>query len=161
AGLLYLANTLGAVCGALATGFLLLPLLGIQRSATVLMVATALAVLPLAHGSAGFKRARAALSISLAASTIAIGIWFSLPSDYLLSRALLFPPGRAYTISEGITELIAVTDGPDGGRVLVTNGHPMSSTELLSQRYMRAMAHVPLLTLENPQRVLVICYGVG
>jgi spermidine synthase len=37
----------------------------------------------------------------------------------------------------------------------------MSSTELLSQRYMRAMAHVPLLTLDNPQRVLVICYGVG
>ena len=68
-----------------------------------------------------------------------------LPSDYILSRALLFPPQRAYTISEGVTELIAVTDGPDGGRVLVTNGHPMSSTELLSQRYMRAMAHVPLL----------------
>jgi spermidine synthase len=85
----------------------------------------------------------------------------SLPSDYLLSRALLFPPGRTYTISEGITELIAVTDGPDGGRVLVTNGHPMSSTELLSQRYMRAMAHVPLLAIDSPQRVLVICYGVG
>jgi spermidine synthase len=39
AGALYLANTLGAVCGSLATGFLLLPMFGIQRSATVLMVA--------------------------------------------------------------------------------------------------------------------------
>ena len=54
-----------------------------------------------------------------------------------------------------------MTDGPDGGRVLVTNGHPMSSTELLSQRYMRAMAHVPLLAIDNPERVLVLCYGVG
>ena len=68
--------------------------------------------------------------------------------------ALLFPLRRAYTVSEGITELIAVTDGPDGGRVLVTNGHPMSSTELLSQRYMRAMAHIPLLAIDNP-------WGVG
>ncbi len=160
AGLLYLANTFGAVCGALATGFLLLPLLGMQRSATVLMVAAGLAVIPL-HESGGSKRTRPTLSISLTISTIAIALWFSLPSDYLLSRALLFSPGRAYTLSEGITELIAVTDGPDGGRVLVTNGHPMSSTELLSQRYMRAMAHVPLLTLDNPRRVLVICYGVG
>ena len=45
--------------------------------------------------------------------------------------------------------------------MLVTNGHPMSSTELLSQRYMRAMAHIPLLTIDNPESVLVICYGVG
>jgi predicted membrane-bound spermidine synthase len=157
AGLLYLANTFGAVCGSIATGFLLLPLLGMQRSATVLMAAAALAVLPIA----GSERTRRPLLISFAASTIAIGVWLLLPSDYLLSRALLFPLQRAYTISEGITELVAVTDGPDGGRVLVTNGHPMSSTELLSQRYMRAMAHVPLLALDNPQRVLVLCYGVG
>jgi len=167
AGLLYLANTFGAVGGAIVTGFVLLPMLGMQRSATVLLVAAALAVLPLGFGSAGSERTRPPrlisrpLLISLAASTIAIGVWLSLPSNYLLSRALLFPVDRAYTISEGITELIAVTDGPDGGRVLVTNGHPMSSTELLSQRYMRAMAHVPLLALDSPQRVLVLCYGVG
>jgi tetratricopeptide (TPR) repeat protein len=37
----------------------------------------------------------------------------------------------------------------------------MSSTELLSQRYMRAMAHIPLLSIDNPESVLVICYGVG
>jgi spermidine synthase len=101
------------------------------------------------------------LTASLALSAVAIAWWLLLPSDYLLSRALLFPLRRAYTVSEGITELIAVTDGPDGGRVLVTNGHPMSSTELLSQRYMRAMAHIPLLAIDNPERVLVLSYGVG
>jgi spermidine synthase len=184
AGLLYLANTFGAVCGALATGFLLLPVLGMQRSGTALMLAALASVVPLvrlkadltdnsgripvgdrirrkASVGSSFSRTFAPLGVSLALGISSIAVWLSLPSDYLLSRALLFPPGRTYTISEGITELIAVTDGPDGGRVLVTNGHPMSSTELLSQRYMRAMAHVPLLALDNPQRVLVICYGVG
>jgi len=163
AGILYLFNTVGAVCGSLAAGFLLLPTLGIQRSATVLTTAAALAVVPLAAVAFGGseKNRRAPLAASLLVSGVALGVWLLLPSDYVLNRALLFPVQRAYTVSEGITELIAVTDGPDGGRVLVTNGHPMSSTELLSQRYMRAMAHIPLLTIDNPESVLVICYGVG
>lgn len=149
AGVLYLANTFGAVCGSLVTGFLLLPLLGMQRSAAVLVVAAAAAIVPI-----GGRKA-------LVMPAVAIVAWMLLPSSFLLSRVLLFPPERAYTISEGVTELIAVTDGPDGGRVLVTNGHPMSSTELQSQRYMRAMAHIPLLLMDNPRRVLVMCFGVG
>jgi predicted membrane-bound spermidine synthase len=165
AGLLYLANTFGAVCGAIATGFVLLPVLGVQRSATVLMVVALASLVPLvrlkADRSDDARRTFTPLAVSSALGIGSIAVWLSLPSNYLLSRALLFPVDRAYTISEGITELIAVTDGPDGGRVLVTNGHPMSSTELLSQRYMRAMAHVPLLALDSPQRVLVLCYGVG
>jgi len=184
AGALYLANTFGAVCGALATGFLLLPLLGMQRSATVLMVAALGSVVPLVRLKAdptddprrspvgdrirrtasvrsGFSRTFGPLAASLALGTTAIAVWMSLPSNYLLSRVLFFPVERALTIREGINELIAVTRGPSGGRVLVTNGHPMSSSELMSQRYMRAMAHVPLLAMDRPERVLVICFGVG
>jgi spermidine synthase len=68
---------------------------------------------------------------------------------------------RLLTLSEGITEVIAVTEVRDQGRMLLTNGHPMSSTDLLSQRYMRALAHIPLLSIENPETVLVMCFGVG
>jgi tetratricopeptide (TPR) repeat protein len=37
----------------------------------------------------------------------------------------------------------------------------MSSTALLDQRYMRALAHIPLLAMDQPRRVLVIGFGVG
>jgi tetratricopeptide (TPR) repeat protein len=37
----------------------------------------------------------------------------------------------------------------------------MSSTAPLDQRYMRAMAHIPLLSMASPQRALVIGFGVG
>jgi spermidine synthase len=37
----------------------------------------------------------------------------------------------------------------------------MSSTAPLSQRYMRALAHVPLLSMDAPADVLVIGFGVG
>ena len=195
AGLLYLANTAGAVGGSLAAGFLLLPVLGIQGSTTLLAVMAAVAIVPIhvaarvdvqrkatiAGGAvARLARRRAvpyvrelkdwrsglhprdwALTGSLMVAGAALGAWLLLPSDYLISRVLLLPIEKAHAVSEGLTEVIAVTDGPDGGRVLVTNGHPMSSTELFSQRYMRAMAHIPLLTLDSPTRVLVLCYGVG
>jgi len=162
AGVLYLSNTIGAVFGSLTTGFLLLPALGMQRSATVLTIAAALAAVPLYFATAvAIDRRRSALAASLLVSGVALASWLLLPREYMLTKALLFPLQRAYTVSEGVTELIAVTDGPDGGRVLVTNGHPMSSTELLSQRYMRAMAHIPLLSIDSPESVLVICYGVG
>jgi tetratricopeptide (TPR) repeat protein len=37
----------------------------------------------------------------------------------------------------------------------------MSSTAPLDQRYMRALAHIPLLAMDRPERVLVIGFGVG
>ncbi|HTI44509.1 MAG TPA: hypothetical protein VL693_21925, partial [Vicinamibacterales bacterium] len=47
AGLLYLANTGGAVCGSLVSGFLLLPLLGLQASTTILAMVAAIGLVPL------------------------------------------------------------------------------------------------------------------
>jgi spermidine synthase/Flp pilus assembly protein TadD len=65
------------------------------------------------------------------------------------------------TIHEGVTEVVAVTEVPGRGRSLLTNGHAMSSTALLDQRYMRALAHIPLLLAAQPKSVLVIGFGVG
>src|SRR5947208_5737360 len=47
AGLLYVANTVGAVVGSLAVGFWLLPALGVQRTVTVLALAVLLGIVPL------------------------------------------------------------------------------------------------------------------
>jgi spermidine synthase len=92
----------------------------------------------------------------------ALALWFRLPSDYVIARALARPATESLvTLSEGLTEVIAVADTPGKGRTLFTNGHPMSSTARLSQRYMRALAHIPLLSIDAPETVLVIGFGVG
>jgi spermidine synthase len=170
AGVLYLSNTIGAVCGSLAAGFLLLPTLGIQATATVLMMAAALVMVPLylagsesGHSNAGIRnQCRAALAGSMVIAGAALGLWFQLPSDYVVSRALAQQDDeRLLARSEGLTEVIAVAEVPAKGRTLFTNGHPMSSTARLSQRYMRALAHVPLLSIDAPETVLVIGFGVG
>jgi spermidine synthase/tetratricopeptide (TPR) repeat protein len=161
AGMLYLANTFGAVCGSLVTGFLLLPVLGIQSSAAVLASAASLTVVALWMAAVSLP-ARVFIGSGLAAAA-ALAAWLMLPGHYLVSRTFAVPSEgtRLLVVSEGLTEVIAVTEAPGAGRTLFTNGHPMSSNELLAQRYMRALAHIPLLSMDRPQAVLVIGFGVG
>ena len=168
AGGLYLANTVGAVCGSIVTGFLLLPWLGIQGSAAVLASASALAIVPVylcsrssvvdpAHGRGLALFAGSLLVAGAAAATCVI-----LPRDFVIRRALgsVSETRAVLAQREGLTEVVTVTEAPDG-RLLLTNGHAMSSTARLSQRYMRALAHIPLLMMEEPASVLVIGFGVG
>jgi spermidine synthase len=164
AGVLYLANTVGAVGGSLAAGFLLLPTLGIQGTASVLMAAAALAIVPLHLATrTGAPRRPAALLGAVFAGGGALALWLMLPGDYLIGRALPAPIERERLLTrvEGLNEVITVVDRPGYGRILFTNGHPMSSTARFSQRYMRALAHIPLLSMEKPETVLVIGFGVG
>jgi spermidine synthase len=164
AGVLYLANTAGAVAGSLVAGFVLLPWLGLQGSTTVLMTIAAMALLPLyqvvrqsAVGS-GFSR-----TFPFLVAGAALLAWLLLPSDYISTRALPKPEQneRVLNQSEGVNEIVTITETSGRGRRLMTNGHAMSATWPLSQRYMRALAHVPLLMSDNPDRVLVIGFGVG
>ena len=161
AGALYLANTAGAVAGSLAAGYLLLPALGLQTSATVLAMAGGLVILPLAAASTP-RNMRVPLPAG-ATAAVAIAVWLLLPSNHLFARSLpvLAAGERVLSVSEGVTETITVTETPGLGRGLITNGHPMSSTAVLDQRYMRALAHIPLLSMDSPGSVLVIGFGAG
>jgi spermidine synthase len=164
AGVLYLANTLGALGGSLAAGFVFLPWLGIQATASLLTILAALAIVPLlAAAGTGSPHARRWCAGSLTVAGTAIALWLLLPGDYVIMRALppLAPGETLVTLREGLNEVVSVTETQGTGRTLVTNGHPMSSTRPLSQRYMRALAHLPLVSIDRPESVLVIGFGVG
>src|SRR5205085_556239 len=70
AGLLYLANTVGAVLGSLVVGFVLLSALGMQRTVTVLGVAVAVGVVPLCIAAPHKARRQ---RIALGAVVVALG----------------------------------------------------------------------------------------
>ena len=169
AGSLYLANTLGAVLGSLAAGFVLLPRLGLQSSVGVLAVilVAGLAPLLLAMRSAEPPPRRSRrlelLALALAGgAAAAAGLWIGLPSDHVLLRAIQLRPGeKILAVSEGVNQVVTVTEMPGGQRSIWTNGYSIAATGRMAQRYMRAFAHIPLLTMAAPERVLVICFGVG
>ena len=171
AGVLYLANTVGAVIGSLAAGYLLLPRFGMQGTATVLALAAGIALAPLyLMSSTGSEERPSALRAGIVALVVvaaALDVWLRLPENYLILRALppVTAPEKLTAVREGTTEVIAISERPGRGRALLTNGHAMSSTAILDQRYMRALAHIPLLVEESAttgsRRVLVIGFGVG
>ena len=164
AGVLYLANTVGAVCGSLVAGFLLLPRFGLQNSTSVLMVVAAAGLIPLYLAARiPNPESRIPAAIPVGAAAFAIGAWLLLPPDYITTRALPAPEPneRVLNQTEGVNEIVTITETAGKGRRLMTNGHAMSATWPLSQRYMRALAHVPLLMMDNPARALVIGFGVG
>ena len=137
-----------------------------MRTRFVLAAIAALALVPLFFGSLipdPRPRLRVVSVGSMLVSGVSLALWLLVPSDYINRRALDRPSDRErlLALSEGLTEVIAVTEVPGQGRRLLTNGHPMSSTARLSQRYMRALAHIPLLSMDSPQTVLVIGFGVG
>ncbi len=53
-----------------------------------------------------------------------------------------------------------IVEEPDGDSLYFTH-HRMSGAAPGAQRYMRLMAHVPLLAHPDPRTALVICFGVG
>jgi spermidine synthase len=168
AGVLYFANTAGAVLGSLAAGYLLLPRFGIQGTATVLALVAAFTIAPLYLSAAATSSSARGRMMTTAVATvvvvvIAIDAWLRLPDHYLQARALpsVSAPEKLLAVREGLTEILTITEVPGRGRGLLTNGHAMSSTAPLDQRYMRALAHIPLLSMRAPRRVLVIGFGVG
>jgi spermidine synthase len=165
AGLLTLANTAGAAAGSLLGGFLLLPLLGMERSFFVLAAAYA-AVALLARsprGSRGLELASWALGAALLAA-FPFGL---MERGYFAAVEQRFTRGGARLIAarEGLTETIHVfrrdrLDEPESYR-LVTNGFSMSATTLGGRRYMKLYVYWPVAVHPGIKRALLISYGVG
>jgi spermidine synthase len=159
-GRLYMFNTLGAVLGSILQGFLLTPLIGIQKS---LMLVSGLVIL---SGTFLLWRQRefTLMKPMVVLSASLLGFWWMLPSNHLMDRYSFHSRGEDRVIyrHEGRNESILVLESSNGAfRSLNTNGFSMSDTSYPAQRYMKLMAHLPLLIHENPRRALVIAYGVG
>jgi spermidine synthase len=101
-----------------------------------------------------------AMAASLGLSTL----WWLLPSDFLMNRYSFHAELNDEIIyrHEGRNESILVLENTNGAyRSLGINGFSMSDTSHGAQRYMKLMAHLPLLIHEDPREALIIAYGVG
>ena len=180
AGRLYLWNTLGSILGAMATGFLLIPLAGIQASfvwvAGLLLVPGVLALL-VSLPKAGTLRATACLA---AAALLAGAGFFYRPWDRLLMTSGIYkyglewrkviPDGRTLQDSlrkyrsllfyrEGREGVVSVTRS-DAGTFLAINGKidAGNQADIVTQKL---LAHVPLALHPDPRTVFIVGWGSG
>jgi predicted membrane-bound spermidine synthase len=168
AGLLTLGNTVGAMLGALFGGFVLLPIVGIERSLLLLAGGYALVALlaPLPSRPGRERWARRA-AWALFAATLAL-----FPSGFMRARYAqrvvdhwAKAGARLAAMKEGLTETVFLFVHETLGRPhawrLVTNGMGMSATDYIAGRYMGLFVWLPVALHPQPRTALVISYGLG
>lgn len=171
-GLVYAVNTIGAISGALLTGFVLLPAFGLHDTIRTICAVTAVAGLALAawSGGGGWRRS---LPLALSAAVL-VGAWYvpSWDPRLLSSGAYKYAPalrgpdletaltaGELVYYREGATATVAVRELV-GTTALSIDGKVDASdaADMLTQRL---LAHVPLLLHPNPESAAVLGLGSG
>jgi spermidine synthase len=160
-GDIYAANTTGAIFGAFAAGFLLIPLFGTQVSIQLLAgVNIALGAVVLALAPAVGARVKMTIALLFAASLLPL---VALPSsDHLEEMFRRSQPNSSLLYcDEAVGGTVAVYEFPDGSRVLRVNGAGEVPTNHAAIKTFRLLGNLPMLLHEAPEDVLVIAFGGG
>jgi spermidine synthase len=167
AGTLTLVNTTGAAVGSLVAGFVLLPLLGIERSFF------AIGLLYVVVGIVVGRLWRAPLIVYGAgvAAVVALALF---PFGQFNARLVSIPverwaqgeaERRVVAVREGLTETVIFFQrmllGKPVSDVMLTNSFSMSTTGYGVRRYQKLYAYWPIAVHPDLKRALVIGYGVG
>jgi len=156
-------NTAGGIIGTLATGFVLVPALGVERALGVLaLLAAAVGVVAVLRGSDVPIFARRT-TIAVAAASVAVTM--VLPPDQLARQLAAAHGGEViyHEASAGGTVAVITQDaGNNAFHRLYIQGVSNSGDSLPSLRYMRLQALLPLIIHRGePRSALVIGLGTG
>ena len=172
ASVVYATNTLGAIVGAIAASFVLIPTLGIQGSVRLAAIVAAVAGAVIAWRAESGSPVRIAamlggavtVALALAApewnvARLANGSYRYAPAFAAGDIETGLEAGRLVYYREGAAGTVSVRDVP-GARSLAIDGKVDASNagDMLTQKL---LAHLPLLLHPNPRRVCVIGLGSG
>ncbi len=153
-GILYGANTAGAVAGSLAMGFLLLPLLGSRASGIALLLAV-LSVSALLMARAGASMRTWGIAAAAAATSSVLACFADIPRNLYERR--LDAGWEIMELAEGRLSDVMVAQDSRGVRRLWINSSWVAGTE----GGHRLLGHLPALFVERPRRGLGIALGTG
>jgi spermidine synthase len=160
-GGIYGANTAGAIFGAFAAGFVLIPLFGSQKSLVLLAwinIFVGATVLVFAPGPRLVLRRWA-----MAAALIPVVLLSLAPPADLVVGLFARSMGDASMLyhDEGAGGTVTVFETAEGQRMLRVNGAGEVPTDHRSIQIFRLLGSLPLLLHDDPQEVLVIAFGGG
>ncbi len=165
-GNIYSINTVGGILGSFAGGFILIPLLGVQKSIVLLGVMNIISGSLLAAFNPFAGRLKYALpAIPAAAAFILILL---LPNDMSLTlhKSLLSRGEEIVFYREGTAATVMIAERP--GRDLNTsnkrlwvNGNRATAAFYEGLQINRFQGVLPMVLHPDPKDVLVICFGSG
>jgi len=158
-GSLYAANVGGAIVGALAAGFLLVPVLG-TRNTLLLLAGLNWATAALILLADGLSPIRTRLTIA-AASLAIVGILAALtPVAYQSVFRARFPGETVLWSEEGLETTVTVTDDGEQLSMYLNRAHQANDANWMVF-FHRMIGHVPMLVHPDPREVLVVGLGGG
>ena len=159
-GHLYFANTLGAIAGSLAAGYLVLPLLGVRTALLATACLSGLLGVAVHMGSRG----RGAREPWLAAAGLAALLLLA-PAARRAGRDLLADTqGRADRVlfqREDHAAETRVYMKPTGELHMSVDGHHIGGTDPSILRKEKILAHLPLALVPGAKRTLSVGLGSG
>lgn len=160
-GTLYAVNVFGSILGSFAAGFVLVPLLGSQRSVTLLALVN-WSMVPLLLWPAGRRYSKALKSGLVLATGAALVLLVALSPD--MHRRIFesrFPEDRVLWYEEGLENTVSVHRNPEKGLLMFLDGRLQAgdSDHVLGLHLL--IGHLPMLLHPNPQEALVIGLGGG
>ncbi len=160
-GTVYGVNTIGAVLGGLVTGFLLIPLMGVQLSITVLGLAGILLGAVMVQAFAQTLTITRRVSHLAAAAGLTV-IAIVIPSDIFSSRlvAAQMPESQLLSVKEGVTTTVSV-HRELGAKTLIlaTSGMTVAGDHLRGVQKM--LGHLGILLKNDTEEVLSVGFGAG
>jgi len=172
AGLLTFSNTVGAGLGSVVAGFVLLPMLGMERSFQLLAWMYGVVAL-LMLGARAREIAKPNTAPAAIAAAIFLAVMALFPTGMMRNEYMQLPIQRAdrsgnaelVTMREGRTETIFYLRrnflGSPVSYSLLTDGYSMSGSSVKSRRYMKLYTYWPVALAAPPRTALIICFGVG
>jgi len=170
-GWLTLANTIGGMIGPPAAGFLLIPLMGIEKSFFIVALVYGL-IAALLFDKKQLNPRPWKNGLHYLAPAVFIAALFLFPfgrmvEDYLAIPCLNYMSKgeRRVAVKEGLTETVQYLQkdflGAPYYHRLVTDNYSMSATDLYAKRYMKLYVYLPVALQSNPKNALLICFGCG
>ena len=158
---LYAANVGGAIVGAAAGGFLLLPQAGSRLSLVILGAGFLLSGLLLIWHSTSGRRPSI---VAITATALVAFTWLAirLPTPFAAVQGRRVPADeRPLFLEEGVQTTVGVYGGPMGRRVMYLDGlHQANDTEGMLQIH-RQIGLLPAAIHPAPRKALVIGLGGG
>ncbi len=164
-GRVYAWNTVGSIFGAIATGFFLLPGLGLERTALVGVVTSLVLAFATAWSAMPRQRALAGAAAAMLVGALAIGL--PVPVELLLHTAIsgTRTEGKLVYLGVGRSATVTVVEYAQGWR-LFTNGLPESGVERREVPDLRFdesawLSLLPTAVRPETKKMLIIGLGAG
>jgi spermidine synthase len=168
-GQIYFLGNLGAALGAMVTGLLLIPGIGIRASGFG-FAALSLCLTVACGALLDSRRLRRSLMLVGSAGALAVALVGGYVAPYVAHGELRWVGGAwrypalgnsLLRYEPGASATVMVKDFPGGGRRIFIDDQVVASTALHARIDAKMLAHIPLLLHPDPARALTVGFGSG